>query len=183
LDFVDSATLPDSHRHQIVEKLLGGFREHFDPKRFLARCAQAIAAECLFTLGAKPMEQEAWAPYIQWATGRFDTDTILTFNYDLVLETLGSLTSISSFGTESVLIPEHALERIQRGSGDSGTTHASPPGLQRSTQRDAAAAERGIAGSSKRVQYGDEVKCGQFTFSTLRRAIARLSGMGAGTCP
>ena len=110
LDFVDTAASPSSHRHPIVKKLLELFKgieeSPLDPKRLLERCSQAIAAECLFTLGASPMNLEAWEPYIQWSMSRFDTDTILTFNYDLVLETLGELKDISALGRESVLIPE-----------------------------------------------------------------------------
>ena len=51
---------------------------------------RALAAECSrFLIGAEPDESEAWLPYREWAkslvSGR---DTVITFNYDLVIETV-----------------------------------------------------------------------------------------------
>ncbi|HEY5372949.1 MAG TPA: hypothetical protein VIK01_04650, partial [Polyangiaceae bacterium] len=110
LSFVDGAVPESSNRHKIVKELITPWASDetplLTPESFRDRCAQAIAAECLFTLGAKPLQLETWAPYLQWACFRSDNDTIITFNYDLVLETIGSIPDIRSFGAPSVLIPD-----------------------------------------------------------------------------
>jgi hypothetical protein len=109
LSFVDGAASASSHRHEIVRRLLtpwaDGETPQLTPEVFRDRCAQSIAAECLFTLGAKPLELETWAPYLQWASFRSDNDTIITFNYDLVLETIGTVSALRAFGAQTVLIP------------------------------------------------------------------------------
>ena len=54
------------------------------------RALVALAAECsLFVEGARPLEQERWDPYLHWATKTVTPqDTIITFNYDRVLDLL-----------------------------------------------------------------------------------------------
>jgi hypothetical protein len=68
------------------------------------RAVRALAAETLFTLGADT-RMERWDPYVRWASHLTGNDTIITFNWDLVLETLGEAQTVGYVGQESVLYP------------------------------------------------------------------------------
>jgi hypothetical protein len=50
-----------------------------------------IAAECCAFLEGRSTNEEKWDPYRSWAEQLGANDTILTFNYDRVLEMLGSI--------------------------------------------------------------------------------------------
>jgi hypothetical protein len=63
-----------------------------------------VAAECLFTSHANP-KGETWDPYYRWAATLTKNHTIISFNYDLVLETLGAGNRKLKVGQESVVLP------------------------------------------------------------------------------
>ena len=88
LTFVDS-TSDDAARREILRGWLHARDDH-DVGTFRRQVVRAIATECQFVQTASVKNDEAWSPYIRWAN-RLDakTDAIITFNYDLVLETLG----------------------------------------------------------------------------------------------
>jgi hypothetical protein len=60
-----------------------------------------IAAECSAFLEDKNIEFEIWQPYIRWAKMLDYNHTIITFNYDRVLETLAGINKIQWFGLNS----------------------------------------------------------------------------------
>lgn len=66
------------------------FREEGIADLRLQALKLAAAEVSGFLEGADP-KLERWAPYRAWAESLDHTDTVLTFNYDLVLETLNSL--------------------------------------------------------------------------------------------
>jgi hypothetical protein len=86
LDFLDCA------RDQ-TGALAGRFRERFGELAAIdahkAAC-QLVAAECLFTDLRPDLRGEAWQPYVHWARWLKPSDTIVTFNYDRVLECLAT---------------------------------------------------------------------------------------------
>jgi len=47
-----------------------------------------LAAECTLFMDGTDREDERWLPYVRWARRLSNSDTILSFNYDLVLEAL-----------------------------------------------------------------------------------------------
>jgi hypothetical protein len=81
LDFIDEAATRSGPRTTEFE----GLGTKLPAKEFHKRAVRAVAAECLFT---EPMNlsPESWQPYRSWANGLTSNDSIVTFNYDLVLE-------------------------------------------------------------------------------------------------
>jgi hypothetical protein len=81
LDFIDEAATRSGPRTTEFE----GLGTKLSAKEFHKRAVRAVAAECLFT---EPMNlsSESWQPYRSWANGLTSNDSIVTFNYDLVLE-------------------------------------------------------------------------------------------------
>jgi hypothetical protein len=68
------------------------------------RARRAIAAECLFTMTTST-EFERWGPYKRWAARLSPDDTLVTFNWDLVLEMLGTVNGMQTMGCETVVLP------------------------------------------------------------------------------
>lgn len=67
---------------------------------------RAVAMECMFIDRAPDMDEEVWQPYIGWAEQLTNDDTIVTFNYDLVIENLASLKlPYGGLGPDSVVLP------------------------------------------------------------------------------
>jgi hypothetical protein len=94
---------PDS-----TDDMLGDWRKN---------AVKCIAAECLFTTHTSP-RSEAWGPYKRWAKALGANDTIITFNYDMVLEKLGRHERDARFGPQSVIDPMHAEERSDKSEPD-----------------------------------------------------------------
>jgi len=111
LDFVDCARVADSIHAARFKAHFGDFSP-VDAHR--AAC-QLVAAECLFTDLRSDLKGEAWQPYIRWARWLTENDTVVTFNYDRVLELLATSEWIKNdceirahkacLTTESFLIP------------------------------------------------------------------------------
>jgi hypothetical protein len=57
-----------------------------------------IAAECTAFIDVTQPEAERWTPYHDWAKAVSTTDSILTFNYDRVLEILGRFDTLKPGG-------------------------------------------------------------------------------------
>jgi hypothetical protein len=110
LDFVDTAVSATSPRHDILAKFLksSGVVEsptisHEDFRRHAIR---AVAAECLFTEPSPDLKGEAWEPYLAWSQGLSRTNnTIVTFNYDLVLEHLAKPEHAQYLNGRSFVLP------------------------------------------------------------------------------
>jgi hypothetical protein len=106
LTFVDS-TSGDSARREILKRWLPNeYRSDDAAGAFRRRVVQAIAAECMFAETASVNKDEAWSPYISWGK-RLDAghDSIITFNYDTVLEKLGESKEAPLINRKGVLDP------------------------------------------------------------------------------
>jgi SIR2-like domain len=73
------------HR-DVVRTFIAG---DFDDMRGLSLAARRIvAAECCAFLEGVDVQREQWLPFHQWADGLTPSDTVITFNYDRVVEEL-----------------------------------------------------------------------------------------------
>ncbi|MCM2333470.1 MAG: SIR2 family protein [Anaeromyxobacteraceae bacterium] len=73
-----------------------------DPIKEAARAARRfVAAECSAFLKDADLTTERWQPYKKWLEGMSTPTTVVTFNYDLVLEKLGA----ANGGKLSVAVP------------------------------------------------------------------------------
>jgi hypothetical protein len=88
LDYLDTAALGGPAHDRLLQ--FAGIKAYGpDPVKVLAEAARSmVAAECAaFLVGAEP-KTERWYPHVRWFAGLGSSDTIITFNYDLVLERL-----------------------------------------------------------------------------------------------
>jgi hypothetical protein len=76
-----------SHNQRLIQKLATKYDLSVDA--LYKRAQRAIAAECLFTVGTD-IRLERWEPYIEWSKALCERDAIITFNWDLVLESLAT---------------------------------------------------------------------------------------------
>jgi hypothetical protein len=96
IDYVDTAAspAPDNDGNALAERMNGILLQKFDSKivegpdalRTVAR--RLIAAECCGFLAGVDPKREQWRPFRGWARSLGENDTIVTFNYDRVLEVL-----------------------------------------------------------------------------------------------
>lgn len=110
LDYIDTALMPDSPRRKIFEDLLKGavFRTvgahaKMTVEEFRDAAILTVAAECSTYTHNVDTRAEAWGPYKKWASQRGPWDTIITFNYDLVLESL--MRQNGPFTSDSFVLP------------------------------------------------------------------------------
>jgi hypothetical protein len=89
LEFVDLATSPESAKHNILRTMLTSLGLTQTPERMRDLATLSIAAEVSTYTRGVDLRAEAWAPYVRWARGRKGNDSVITFNYDTVLECLG----------------------------------------------------------------------------------------------
>ena len=95
LEVVDLATEPseaEDHRSATGRLLLGMITrrtQSVNIREFRARTLIAIAAECSFDRWSDP-RSEAWSPYLEWGKLLTKEDSVITFNYDTVLERLST---------------------------------------------------------------------------------------------
>lgn len=104
LDYLDVAQT-SGPRASVIETLLGAYaslKEETERNIALARVAstrpliseivttarRVVAAECCGFLQDANLEDEMWQPYVRWANLLGSRDTVVTFNYDRVLERL-----------------------------------------------------------------------------------------------
>lgn len=113
LEYIDTALRPDSPRRAILARYLGtaanftaSNRTPLSVEEFRDQAVLTIAAECSTYTKDVDTRAEAWGPYKRWASQRGPSDTIITFNYDLVLESL--MTQGGPFTSDSFVLPGRA---------------------------------------------------------------------------
>ncbi len=90
LDFA-AESQPGSSVRRVVAHYCGSGKE-FEDSQYLALSLVAkrlVAAECCF-FAPHEAQFEKWAPYRQWARQLKSSDTVVTFNYDTVVEAVAS---------------------------------------------------------------------------------------------
>jgi hypothetical protein len=87
LDFLETAIAAGTVRHGLLEHEARGYHLTLQEVHNQAVCE--VASECLFNQ-AGSYNSEAWEPYVEWANRLTKNDTIITFNYDTVLEMIAS---------------------------------------------------------------------------------------------
>ncbi|MEI9948279.1 MAG: SIR2 family protein [Pseudomonadota bacterium] len=108
LDFVDAAAAnPNSPVATVLRSAMNAsnFRElAIEDLRKMA--VLSVAAECSFAAYCDP-QTEAWQPYVNWASQLAEGNTIVTFNYDTVLETLGGMSTgvVRHLGKRTTILP------------------------------------------------------------------------------
>jgi hypothetical protein len=94
LEFLDGACDPSGHQ---ARRLNMAFAHLEDGKDLCALARRIVAAECCTFLEGNPAlirygkdwtVSERWIPYLEWASRLSAEDTIITFNYDRLLEKL-----------------------------------------------------------------------------------------------
>lgn len=106
LDYVDTAYRTVGHRAERLSRMLDGHPTYLgDIKQFRQHCLKCVAAQCYFTRDAD-QSLEAWQPYADWGnTLRRGQDAIITFNYDLVVESLAGNHGIEELTHKSPVMP------------------------------------------------------------------------------
>ncbi len=96
-----------------------------------------LAIETSAFLSQLPDNSERWGPYKRWFRSLTDSDTILTFNYDGVVERAANLVGRSYFGSkrpsvESLIHPSTDMPKLLKlhGSADWFYSHAIPTTLE-----------------------------------------------------
>ena len=92
LDYLDAETNGGSDAFTLPSLLttLGKDLAQFHPQDyplFSHAARRIIAAECAYFLEHRPTTLEVWQPYVDWAAQLEHTDTVVSFNYDTVVET------------------------------------------------------------------------------------------------
>lgn len=113
LSFIDTALLPDSPQRGILERHLnvaafevfGGDPQPVPIDKLRRQAILTVAAECRTYTEQCDVRAEAWGPYVAWARALGDSDTIVTFNYDLALEKLGEADGVRAVGVATVAFP------------------------------------------------------------------------------
>lgn len=87
LDFVDTARDDRVPRSKLLKAIFGQLSRPLEGGEVFHRKALiAIAAECSTFTARADLKSEAWAPYVKWANRLEEGDSIVTFNYDTVVE-------------------------------------------------------------------------------------------------
>jgi hypothetical protein len=89
LDQLDAAALAGGEASEWLTDLIfdaGNSRPTLNVLRTAAR--RLVAAACCVFLTSTKTDEERWQPYVSWAQEIGPSDTIVTFNYDRVLEML-----------------------------------------------------------------------------------------------
>lgn len=113
LDFIDTALLSYSPRRRILEhhlnsacyEALGADAAVLTVEDLRDQAILTVAAECSTYTDHCDVRAEAWGPYLEWAYALSHKDTIVTFNYDLVLEKLAGAENVCAIGPSTVAFP------------------------------------------------------------------------------
>ncbi len=95
LDYVDTARKPGP-RQAILKRFIKP-----DVEQFYGQCVTSVAAENSFAWDGE-LTSEPWLPYVDWAKTLTGLDSIITFNYDQVLERLGEHAEVKHLGRKSL---------------------------------------------------------------------------------
>lgn len=107
LDLIDSATDPgNSPRKEFARKLVARVTSKTTLDEFRDLAVLAIASEVNAHVAIGSITSEAWQPYINWAQQLPETDSIITFNYDTLLEKVGRDPSVSTVKADGVMWPK-----------------------------------------------------------------------------
>jgi len=89
LDFVDTAANGNHARATVLAKELNGA----SLQAVRESCIRIVAAECELTslvdISSQKTTPESWQPYIRWVSDLNHTHSVITFNYDVLVEKLG----------------------------------------------------------------------------------------------
>jgi hypothetical protein len=106
------------HRREFVHRLWPGadqrFRECWDDP--LGAILHAFATETVEFLRGNATDQEQWRPYLEWARSLDPArDSVITFNYDPVLDALDSALSAAGQEKLQIILPGEAVrpDRVQ----------------------------------------------------------------------
>jgi len=108
LEFVDAAIEePSSTRRQFLERLVNGLGlpDGMLVENFRKLAILAVSLECSTFVDRGFVDSETWEPYVGWARERGPNDTVITFNYDQVLEKLGTAEGVNLIGARTVVRP------------------------------------------------------------------------------
>jgi hypothetical protein len=109
LDLVDAATeQASSPRRKFIEKLLHRINNNLTLNAFRDLATLAIATEVNAHVEIGSLKAEAWKPYLHWAKQLNAQDSIITFNYDTLLEKLGNDPAVLHLKDDGVLLPHKA---------------------------------------------------------------------------
>jgi hypothetical protein len=103
IDYIDTARKAGP-RYDLVAREISQ-----DIEGLYFRCVQAIAAENSFASDGD-LQSEPWLPYVDWAKSLSGRDSIITFNYDLVLERLGGHPEVKAVGRDTVYGLDPAID-------------------------------------------------------------------------
>ena len=87
LDYLDTAAATTNGPH--AQRLAAIARTHsmqFAPENLRHSARRLMGAECCSFLHEVDTAEERWQPFIDWAGALTDDDTVITFNYDRVIE-------------------------------------------------------------------------------------------------
>ena len=127
LDYLDAQTDAETSTHDLWilasrarGRLIGTSRP--DPLQLQHTARRLIAAQCCSFLRQNPPTLERWQPYKRWISELSHCDTIISFNYDLVVETaseqalkddLGGRVHVLTFEHGSTLVNELHMAKTQ----------------------------------------------------------------------
>lgn len=98
--FRQLARIINSYVHTYQHQSLPPFNTAADARRVASAAKRIVAGWCSAFLVGANQSTEAWAPFRKWAAGLCADDTIITFNYDRVVELLNERAQ-----TVSVVLP------------------------------------------------------------------------------
>ncbi|HET7543291.1 MAG TPA: hypothetical protein VFK05_25635 [Polyangiaceae bacterium] len=84
MDYIDTAARDDVRTAMMVKLVGQAFAD--DPSAQAAALKRFAAARCSLFLEGANLRSELWAPYLRWARALQPEDTVITFNWDVVLE-------------------------------------------------------------------------------------------------
>jgi hypothetical protein len=71
-----------------------------------------VAAACCVFVHEPDTQEERWSPYLRWAAALGTSDTVITFNYDRVLETLGGKVCVVDPSTHEITSEDAAVFKL-----------------------------------------------------------------------
>jgi hypothetical protein len=102
IDYLDAAeSSPESPAAVRLYSGIKNYKIDIDISKLNSVTRRIIAAECSIFLEGTSTDLEIWQPYIRWARSMDKNHTIITFNYDRVLEMLAEIPFLEKIGKNS----------------------------------------------------------------------------------